>query len=109
MRHADSPAPPLPTRLKPLFWEYNFTQLRWETDRDLVISRILATGDWESVRWQLARLGRPALLEWIVQRRGRGLDARQPRFWELVLGIPRGQVTESIAAADGTWTRRTFG
>ena len=73
-----------------------------------MIGRILAAGDWDSVKWVMERVGQPALREWIVQRRGRGLDARQLRFWELVLGMPHRQVTEWITAADGVWMRRTF-
>ena len=99
----------LPADLEPFFWEYDFSQLRWDKDRDLTISRILAAGDWDSVKWLMGQLGRRGLRQWIVQRRGRGLDARQLRFWELVLGIPHRQVTEWIMAADGIWTRRTFG
>ena len=97
----------LPVRLKPLFWEYNFSDLSWEEDQDLVIGRILSTGEWESIKWLLDRLGRIELRRWIVDRRGRGLEPRQLRFWEVVLGIPHRQVTAWIALGDPAWLGRT--
>ena len=33
---------PLPKLLRPLFWDYRFDELNWETDRDLIVGRVLA-------------------------------------------------------------------
>jgi uncharacterized protein DUF6922 len=60
----------LPERLRPLFWDYRFGILRWETDREIVISRVLAHGDWDAIRWLRRRAGETALKEWLVRRRG---------------------------------------
>jgi hypothetical protein len=80
-----------------LFWDYNFSQLTWIGDRDLIIGRILAAGDWEAVQWLVRRLGRPALKDWLCQRRGAGLSPQQLRFWEIVLKLPRRQVDAWLA------------
>jgi len=96
----------LPSRLEPLFWEHDSSQLRWDVDRDLIIGRILTAGDWESIRWLMDALGRPALRAWIEQRRGRGLDPQQLRFWELVLGLPHHEVSQWIEASDPVWVGR---
>lgn len=98
--------PRLPRRLKRLFWEYDFSKLRWEEDRDLVIGRILSRGDWESVSWLLAKIGRKGLRRWLMEHQARGLDARRLRFWELILKLPHRTVTQWIEAGDGPWTRR---
>ncbi|MBI4492721.1 MAG: hypothetical protein HY690_08030 [Chloroflexi bacterium] len=82
----------LPAHLEPFFWDYDFSSLRWESDRDLIIARILAVGDWEALQWLLRQEGKEGLREWIRARRGRGLDARRLRFWELVLDLPRREV-----------------
>jgi hypothetical protein len=79
----------LPPRLRPFFWDYNFTRLGWEADADLIIGRILSAGDWDAVRWLAKRLSKAGLEEWLRRRRGAGLSARQLRFWECVLGLPR--------------------
>jgi hypothetical protein len=63
----------------------------------LVIGRILAAGDWEAVRWLLRRLPSPARRAWLERQRGAGLSARELRFWELVLGLPRRQVDTWLA------------
>jgi len=31
----------LPLSLRPIFWDYRFSDLAWEQDRDLIIGRIL--------------------------------------------------------------------
>jgi hypothetical protein len=87
----------LPRRLRPLFWDYDFARLSWKADTDLIIARVLAVGDWESVRWLLRVLSRPALREWLERRRGAGLSARQLRFWQVILGLPRRQVDSWLA------------
>jgi hypothetical protein len=78
--------------LRRLFWEYNFAQLTWKADADLIISRVLTAGSWEAIQWLRQGLPNPALKDWIEQRRGAALTARQLRFWELVLGLPRRKV-----------------
>jgi hypothetical protein len=82
----------LSRRLRPLFWDHDFARLTWDADADLIIGRILAAGDWQAVRWLRGLLPDPALRDWLERRRGAGLSARQLRFWELVLELPRRQV-----------------
>lgn len=79
--------------LRPLFWDCDFSQISWVLHRDLVISRILANGTWEAIRWLRDALGDEGLREYVVAHRGRGLSPRQLRFWELILGIPRRTVS----------------
>jgi hypothetical protein len=99
----------LPRFLRPLFWEYDFARLSWDRDRDLVISRVLAEGDLDAIRWLIERLGKPELRRWIEARQGRGLDARQLRFWELILGLRHRQVSEWMAAGGPAWAGRRGG
>ncbi len=97
----------LPHFLKPLFWEYQFEDLNWEEDRDLIIGRVLTSGDWSTVQWLREQLGPESLREWIERRKGHGLDPRRLRFWELILGLPHREVGEWIKDMnrDG-WHRR---
>jgi hypothetical protein len=87
----------LPHSLRPLFWDYRFSDLTWEQDQDLIIGRILAVGDWESVLWLRAQLKADDLKRWIMAHEGVGLNPPRLRFWELILGLPRRQVN--------TWLR----
>jgi hypothetical protein len=96
-RRADAVPVPQPNHLRQFFWDHDFGRLTWEADSDLVIGRVLAAGDWEAVRWLLRRLGKPALRDWLQRRCGNGLSARQLRFWELILGLPRRQVDTWLA------------
>lgn len=98
----------LPRALAALFWDYDFRELRWDTDRDLVVARVLASGDWRAARWLRRRTGPAALREWIEAREGRGLDARTLRFWALLLDLPRRRVDAWLRAREpDLWERRT--
>jgi len=98
---------PLPNRLRPLFWDYDFNALTWEEDRDLVIRRILTSGDWNAILWLRSRVGDESLKEWIRQQQGDGLSPRQLRFWELILEIPRRQVNAwLLMKGQNTWEKR---
>ena len=82
----------LPAWLKVIFWDYDFRGLRWEEDRDLIISRILSHGDWQALQWLRSRVDSASLKNWLLTRRGAGLSARQLRFWELILDLPHREV-----------------
>jgi len=84
----------LPRFLRPLFWEYDFKDLYWPKDRDLVIQKVLINGDWQAVRWLRGLELDQGLTEWIVKRRGRGLDPRQLRFWEIMLELKHSTVSQ---------------
>jgi len=97
----------LPRELAPLFWEHDFARLSWEEDRDLITGRILAQGDWQAARWLLGAMGKLGLRDWLCRRRGKGLDARALRFWELVLDIPHREVNAWLREQAGlSWTER---
>jgi hypothetical protein len=101
---------PLPQRLKPLFWDHHFARLTWDADADLITSRILAAGDWDSVRWLRRSLGDEALRSWLERRRGAGLSARQLRFWELVLNLSHREVKAWLADRERqVWEGRLLG
>ena len=98
---------PLPPMLRDLFWDYDFGSLDWGSDRDLVTARVLSAGPWEAIAWLYGRLGAEVLAEWITRRCGAGLSPRQLRYWELILSLPHGQVTEWIQAGQReVWDQR---
>jgi hypothetical protein len=97
----------LPAMMRPLFWEYNFRSLSWEKDRNLVVSRILSSGAWQTVCWLRTRMGDADLAQWIIRRRGRGLSAKQLRFWELVLDLPHDEVDVWLVNGDQTYWQRS--
>ena len=88
----------LPATLQALFWDYDFAALSWEDDRDLIIARVLTSGDWDAVTWLRSRVGDRALREWIERHRGGGMSPQRLRFWELILGLPHRRVNAWLAA-----------
>lgn len=45
----------LARRLRPFFWDHEFQKLSLDTDADLIIGRLLAEGDWESIKWSAVK------------------------------------------------------
>lgn len=90
----------LPEALRGLFWEYDFEDLSWEEDRDLIVGRILSAGSWESVQWLRRRAGDAAVRDWIRRHHGRTLSRRQLRFWQLILELPSEEVDAWLEARE---------
>jgi hypothetical protein len=82
----------LPIFLKKFFWDYEFHRLSWEKDRNLIISRLLSSGDWKSVTWLRSQIDQNELRQWITDHRGAGLNPQKLRFWELILSISHYQI-----------------
>jgi hypothetical protein len=108
----NSPRSPhyLPAHLRPLFWDQKFSHLTWQTDRDLIVGRILSQGNWDAVQWLRQQLSTKSLREWLERRRGAGLSPRQLRFWELLLDLPHRTVNAWLAdPARQVWEQRRHG
>jgi hypothetical protein len=58
--------PEWPASVRSLFWEYDPGTLEWETDRDLIVRRVLSEGNWEAISWLRDRMDETALRRWIV-------------------------------------------
>ncbi|MBN2117499.1 MAG: hypothetical protein JW730_13060 [Anaerolineales bacterium] len=98
---------PLPKSLKPFFWDYPFSKLSLNTDRDLIIRRVLSSGSWDAVCWVRKEIGDENLKKWLIAHKGRGLSPRQLRFWELILDLPKRQVNTWVRVARETpWGKR---
>jgi hypothetical protein len=93
---------PLPENLRPYFWDYPCAELSLKTDENLIIRRILTNGSWDSVLWLRSQVGDHTLKEWLMSHRGRGLSARQLRFWGLILDLPIKQIDIWVQAASET-------
>ena len=83
---------PLPEHLRPLFWDYDFGRLDWTGDQNLIIARILQEGGDQAAAWLQQQVGPVDLARWIREHRGRGLDPRRLRFWQLILDLPETEV-----------------
>jgi len=85
-----------------------FSQLQWKPDRELIISRVLAEGNWSTIQWLRNRIGDAALRSWLRHRQGRGLSRQQLRYWELMLNLSRNEVDHWLALEGRrTWDLRS--
>ena len=79
----------IPKTMKPFFQEYEFSSLNLQSDRELIIGRILEFGTKKELTW-LFKTYSPQEISKFVQKRGyRTLSVRAFNFWCVVLGIKR--------------------
>ena len=98
---------PLPQFVHDLFWDADRSQVSWEQRRDFVTKRVLMRGGWKAIQWLRSQLGEDELRRWIIQRKGRGLEPRKLRFWQIALHIDPAEVDKWIAAsASNPWIQR---
>lgn len=86
-----------PYFLRPFFWDYDFDSLSWEEDHELIVARILSSGDWNTLTWLRSHAGDHFLREWIERHEGGKLSPQKLRFWEIVLGLPHRKVNTWLA------------
>ena len=98
----------LPELLRRYFWDYDPARLSWEKTRPTILGRLLQTGGWDAVRWLRANAGDDEIRAHLLRTRGRGLDPKRLRYWELVLDLPKEQVDAWVATARANpWYQRT--
>jgi hypothetical protein len=106
----DSENKGIPEKLRPLFWDCAFDDLRWSADRDFIIGRVLSRGEWDAVQWLRETAGDAQLKEWLKLRQGGALSPERLRFWELVLHLSHHTVSDWINnCSNSIWHRRAAG
>lgn len=98
----------LPEQLRALFLDVTFEDLSWDLHHDFIAARILERGSLQDIKWLRGHWGDIALRDYILNRRGKGLNPRQMRYWQLILDLPADQVDQWIAQFhNSVWGRRT--
>jgi len=97
----------LPNSINSFFWDYDFQDLTWMSDRDLITSRLLQAGDWRSICWLREQIDDEELRGWIIEHKGGGLSPRQLRYWQVTLELPSELVDDWVhAARENPWGLR---
>ena len=97
-----------PDFLERFFWDYEFRELTWKDDSDLITSRLLRAGDWRSISWLREQTTDDELRTWLLEHKGGGLSPRQLRYWQVVLELPSRQVDRWVRSSmENPWGRRT--
>jgi hypothetical protein len=93
-----APSGGLPALLRSYFWEYDADRIRPGPDREIVMLRLMESGDQDAIRWLRAEYGDTSLAEFMTRRGARGLSEKRIRYWALLLGLPRDVVNAWLAA-----------
>jgi hypothetical protein len=67
----------LPEQLRALFLDVTFEDLSWDLHHDFIAARILERGSLQDIKWLRGHWGDIALRDYILNRRGKGLNPRQ--------------------------------
>jgi hypothetical protein len=98
----------LPELLGRYFWDYAPGRLTWPENRHTIVGRLLEAGGLDAVRWLRRTIGDQEIRDFLVEHRGRGMDPKRLRYWELILGLREEQVDGWIEAALASpWYGRT--
>ena len=79
-------------RLKSLIWEYDFGRIDPVRELELVIKRILSHGSVEDLRWLRKTLGDEEVEAFLLRSKGRGIDRRRLRFYQVIFHLPSREV-----------------
>ena len=82
----------LPRRLKSLFWDYDTEAIDLQEDRGLIIKRVLSHGSVEDLKWLRRIVGDEEIKRFLLKSRGRGIDKRRLRFYQVVFRLPAAEV-----------------
>ena len=83
----------LTNKIKPLFWEYDPEEIDLEKDRELVIKRVLSNDSVEDLRWMREAFGDEEIRGFLLRTRGRGIERKRLRFYEVIFDLPTRRVT----------------
>ena len=82
----------LPKELESLFWEYDPEGLSLSEDREFIIKRVLSHGSIEDFRALRKTIGDKEIKAVLMRTRGRGIDRRRIRFYQVIFSLPAKEV-----------------
>jgi len=77
---------------KPLFWEYDIEKIDFSKDRGLVIKKVLSHGGVEDLKRLRKIVGDEEIRAFIIKNRGRGMERRRLRFYQVIFRLPSKEV-----------------
>lgn len=96
-----------PNHVQALFWDVDPRQVSLDRDVAFILGRVLSAGGFRSIQWLRTVLGDGVIRSYLERTRGRHLSARQLRFWEVILDLPRPMVEGWLRdEARKIWERR---
>ncbi len=82
----------LPKRFESLFWEYDPEDLSLSEDREFIIKRVLCHGSVEDFKALRKTVGDKEIKAVLMRTRGRGIDRRRIRFYQVIFSLPAKEV-----------------
>jgi hypothetical protein len=99
---------PVPECVAELFWDAPSRPLDIACHESLLVRRVVNVGTWSACQWLRATLGDKTIEKWLRQSRGRGVDRRALRLWQVLLDLPESLVANWLSAPERrVWDRRT--
>ena len=96
--------------VRSLFWEYDVKGLDLLKDRELIIKRVLSHGSVEDLKWLRRVVGDEEIKRFLLKTKGRGIDRRRLRFYQVVFRLPADEVDSWLKdPARKIWDNRCRG
>ena len=75
-----------------LFWEYDPEDLNLSENREFIIKRVLSHGSVEDFKALRKTVGDKEIKAVLMRTRGRGIDRRRIRFYQVIFSLPAKEV-----------------
>ena len=75
----------LPEFLKPIFWSWNFSELKKEEHKKTILRQIMEFGSLRDISWMFVNYKKKDLKEFLSTCRNGDLSKRSKNFWEIIL------------------------
>ena len=100
---------PLPPDLYRFFWEYDQQRIDIRKHRELIMTRIMARGDWRAMTWLRKVYSGKKIREYLFRKGWKILPPRELNYWALVAGVSdrkRRALLEKAKKSDPVWRNR---
>ncbi|GMR23349.1 MAG: hypothetical protein BMS9Abin37_1769 [Acidobacteriota bacterium] len=98
----------VPECVAELFWDAPSRPLELALHESLLVRRVINVGSWSACQWLRNTLGDRTIEKRLRQSRGRGVERRALRLWQVLLDLPESQVGSWLSAPERrVWDGRT--
>ena len=88
----------IPETVSPFFQEYDFTLLDPDRDAEIIIERVLLSGNRDEVRWLIYQYGHTRVKKWISTSGSIRLSRRRYHLWCVLWNVK-----ETLPQSNSIW------
>lgn len=80
----------IPSQLKPLFWDIDFSNLNFTKNSHFIIKRVLDRGNTNNIRWLNKNYSKNEIIQTVLN--SRDLSQKTANFWSDIYGLDQSKI-----------------